>query len=120
MKLYLTVSFPAQAPGFYDLHMRREGYERYFCGEEAKRRFPEYVRRIVVKGVPIETRFLPEIVAAFYYDCIVRPKYSPVIILQPPGGWTEDIKGQLAHTFVRRYSQPSVSFLSSAVAVLCG
>ncbi len=100
--------------------MRRRDYERYFCGEAAKKNHPQFIRRIVVKGVPVKPSLLPEIVTGFYYDCLVRPKYSPVVILQPPGGWEEKVKGQVAHTFIRMYAQPSVSFLSSAVAVLCG
>ena len=100
--------------------MRMREYTRYFCGREAKEQYPEFATSIIKKGIPVDPTMLPEIVTGLYYDCLVRPKYCPVIVLEPPGGWKDDIKREVACTFVRMYAQPSVSFLSSAVAVLCG
>lgn len=100
--------------------MRRAEYQRYFCGSEAKDLYPNYIVNIVERGVPVRPELLPEIVTAFYYDCRVRPKYTPVMVLEPPGLWNDKIRGEVAYSFSKQYMQPSVSFLSSAVAVLCG
>ena len=112
-----------KAPGMFDLHMRRREYERYFCGKEAKERFPEHIVNVIEKGVPSKKAILmlPEIITGFYYDFRVRPKYTPVVILEPPGGlWDKIIRKKVAHSFLRQFMQPSVSFLSSTVAILCG
>ena len=103
--------------------MRRGEYERYFCGKEAREKFPEYIVNVIEKGVPAgeAIQMLPEIITGFYYDCRVRPKYSPVVILEPPGGlWNNEIRGKVAYSFLRQFMQPSVSFLSTTVAILCG
>jgi len=103
--------------------MRRGEYERYFCGKEAKETFPEHIVNVIEKGVPSNEaiQMLPEIITGFYYDCRVRPKYAPVVILEPPGGlWDTKIRGKVAYSFLRQFMQPSVSFLSSTLAILCG
>ena len=104
----------------FDLHIRRREYDRYYCGRQAKEKYPGFIQNIVKNGVPMHSVLLPEIVTGFYYDCLVRPKYAPVVVLEPPGLWDAKVRGEVAHTFVRMFAQPSVSFLSSAVAVLCG
>lgn len=103
----------------FDIHIRCLHYERYFCGKEAKERFPEYLRQVVEAGIPVKAWLLPEIVTAFYYDCHVSPKYTPAIVLEPPGLCNDEICGEVAFSLSKQYMQPSVSFLSSAVAVLC-
>ena len=103
--------------------MRRQEYERYFCGKEAKQNYPGHILNVIEKGMPSKEAIgmLPEIITAFYYDCCVRPKYVPVVILEPPCGlWNKKIRGQVAYCFLRQFLQPSVSFLSSTVAILCG
>ena len=109
-----------QAPGVFDLHLRRGEYDRFFCGKKAKESYPQYIVNVIEKGVPVQPHLLPEIVTGFYYDCHVRPKYCPVIILEPPGLWDVNVRGKVAYSFLEMFLQPTVSFLSSAVAVLCG
>ena len=111
---------PNQVPGIFDLHMRRGEYERYFCGKDARENFPNHIVNIIEKGIPVRSELLPEIITGFYYSCHVRPKYTPVVILEPPGLWDAKIRSQVAYTFVKMFLQSSVSFLSSAVATLCG
>ena len=104
----------------FDLHLRRGEYDRFFCGKKAKESYPQYIVNVIEKGVPVQPHLLPEIVTGFYYDCHVRPKYCPVIILEPPGLWDVNVRGKVAYSFLEMFLQPTVSFLSSAVAVLCG
>ena len=108
-----------QVPGVFDLHMRRGEWERYFCGKDAKENFPNHVVNMIEKGIPVKAELLPEIITGFYYSCHVRPKYAPVVILEPPGLWDGKIRSEVAYTFVKMFQQSSVSFLSSAVATLC-
>ena len=100
--------------------MRRGEWERYFCGKDAKDNFPNHVVNVIEKGIPVKAELLPEIITGFYYSCHVRPKYAPVVILEPPGLWDGKIRSEVAYTFVKMFQQSSVSFLSSAVATLCG
>ena len=100
--------------------MRRGEYERYFCGANAKELYPDDIVNVVEKGIPRQAHLLPEIVTGFYYDGHVRPKYCPVIVLEPPGLWDDKVRGEVAYSFLQQFQQPSVSFLSSAIAVLCG
>ena len=100
--------------------MRQAEFIRYFAGRQAKEKYPQYIIDIIEKGVPTQAQLLPEILAGFYFDCCIRPTYVPVIVLEPPGLWNDKIRGEVAYSFVRQFQQPSVSFLSSAVAVLCG
>lgn len=109
-----------QVPGVFDIHMRRGEWERYFCGRDAKDNFPSHVVNVIEKGVPVKAELLPEIVTGFYYACDAKPKYTPVVILEPPGLWNPKIRSEVAYTFVKMFQQPSVSFVSSAVASLCG
>lgn len=109
-----------QVPGVFDLHLRRGEWERYFCGKDAKENFPNHLVNVIEKGVPVKAELLPEIITGFYYACNVKPKYTPVVILEPPGLWNPKIRSEVAYTFVKMFQQPSVSFLSSAVATLCG
>ena len=99
--------------------MRRFTYERYYCGEVAKEFFPGQTMDIVVKGRVVNAQVLPEIVTGLFLDCRVRPKYTPVIILEPPGLWTQEMRREVAYSFVMSFLNPSVCFLSTAVAVLC-
>ncbi len=103
----------------YDIHMRRCCYQRIFCGRPAKDKFPGQTTNIVVEGKIENPHPIPEIVTGLFVDCRVRPKYTPVVILEPPGLWSPKVKIQLADVFVGRFQNPSISFLSSAVAVLC-
>ena len=105
--------------GISDLHMRRFTYERYFCGREAKDKYPGQTREMVVGGLVVHPEFLPEIITGLYFDCRVRPKYAPVIILEPPGLWNDKMKKDIGYWFIRRFENPCISFLSSAVANLC-
>lgn len=100
--------------------MRRGEWERYFCGRDAKDNFPNHVVNVIDKGVPVKAELLPEIVTGFYYACDAKPRYTPVVILEPPGLWNPKIRSEVAYTFVKMFQQPSVSFVSSAVASLCG
>ena len=109
-----------QVPGVFDLHLRRGEWERYFSGKEAKENFPNNLVNVVEKGLPVRAELLPEIVTGFYYACNIAPKYTPVVILEPPGLWTPTTRSEVAYTFVKMFKQRSVSFLSSAVATLCG
>ena len=109
-----------QAPGIFDLHMRLGEWERYFCGRDAKERYPNHIVQLIERGIPVRPNLLPEILTGFYYNCHVRPKHTPVVILEPPGLWSSEIRDKVALSFVKMYEQPSVSFLSSAVATLCG
>ena len=104
----------------FDLHMRRGEWERYFCGKDAKENFPNHLVNVVEAGIPVRAELLPEIVTGFYYACNVPPKFTPVVILEPPGLWNPTIRSQVGYTFVKMFLQCSVSFLSSAVATLCG
>ena len=99
--------------------MRRFTYQRYFCGREAKDKYPGRTREIVVGGLVVEPKFIPEIITGLYLDCRVRPKYAPVIILEPPGLWNKQMKHDIGYWFIERFRNPCISFLSSAVANLC-
>ena len=108
-----------KVPGVHDLHLRRFTYERYFCGREAKDSYPGQTKDIVVGGRVVNPQLLPEIITGLYLDCRVRPKYAPVIFLEPPGLWNEKMKKDIGFCFIKRFENPSISFLSSAVANLC-
>ena len=116
----VDVYFSPQVPGVFDLHLRRGEWERYFSGKDAKENFPNHLVNVVEKGIPVRAELLPEIVTGFYYACSVPPKYTPVVILEPPGLWNPTIRSQVGYTFVKMFLQRSVSFISSAVATLCG
>ena len=75
---------------------------------------------VIQKGIPVKSSLLPEIITGMYYKCYVRPMLAPVLILEPPGLWDASIRSNVAYTFVKMFKQPNVSFLSSAVATLCG
>lgn len=110
---------PNQSKGVFD-HKKRREYERYFCGNEAREYFSHYLVNVMEKGIPVRSELLPEIITWFYYSCHVKPTETPVVILEPPGLWDAKIRSQVAYTFVKMFLQSSVSFLSSAVATLCG
>ncbi len=99
--------------------MRRSSYERCYCGKDARNFFPGQTVDVVVGGKLVNTEMIPEIVTGLFLDCRVRPKYTPVIILEPPGLWSKNTRLELAEVFVRRFHNPSICFLNSAVAVLC-
>jgi hypothetical protein len=120
VKTITIESVVALVPGVFDLHMRRGEWERYFCGKDAKENFPNHLVNVVEAGIPVRAELLPEIVTGFYYACNVPPKFTPVVILEPPGLWNPTIRSQVGYTFVKMFLQRSVSFLSSAVATLCG
>ena len=119
--LLLTFTFlNLQIPGVFDTYMRVREWECYYCGQYAKENFPNHVVNVIEKGIPVKAELLPEIITGFYYSCHVRPKYAPVVILEPPGLWDGKIRSKVAYTFVKLFMQSSVSFLSSAVTTLCG
>ncbi|XP_064395912.1 uncharacterized protein LOC135342948 isoform X2 [Halichondria panicea] len=109
----------ATVPGIYDLHLRRYDYQRYFSGREAKDKFPGETVRIVEKGLVTKCQLLPEIVTRLFFDCVVRPKYTPVIFLERPGLWSDQMKREISYCFIKQFQNPGIAFLSSAVAILC-
>ena len=103
----------------FDLN-RRTSYERYFCGESAKRNFPNGIVNVIKKGVFIRADLLPELIMGCFLDTHVYSKHCPVIILEPPGLWNDKIRARVAAPFLRQFGSPSVAFMSSAVAILAG
>ena len=75
---------------------------------------------VVTKGIPVREDFLPELIVGCYLDTSTNPKYCPIVIVEPPGLWNEDIRARIAAPFLRQLCSPSVAFLSSAVAILAG
>ena len=120
LKISTLVPLVLQVPGVFDYVMRHGEWERYFCGQDAKENFPDHLVNVVEGGVPVRAELLPEIVTGFYYACSVYPKYTPVVILEPPGLWNPTIRSRVAHTFVKLLKMESISFISTAVATLCG
>ena len=49
----------------------------------------------------------------------MRPKYSPVVVLERPGLWDDQLKREISYSFIMRFENPCVCFMSSAVATLC-
>eukprot|EP00731_Ephydatia_muelleri_P018508 Em0011g548a len=113
-------SVVAMVPGIYDFHVRRACYERYFCGKNAKESYPEHLVNVVQEGIPVREDFLPELIVGCYLDTSTNPKYCPIVIVEPPGLWNEDIRARIAAPFLRQLCSPSVAFLSSALAILAG
>ena len=70
-------------------------------------------------GRVVNPQLLPEIITGLFFDCVVMPKYAPLVILEPPGLWDEKMKKDICYSFMKRFENPFVSFLSSAVANLC-
>ena len=121
-----------QVSGIHDLHMRQLQYSRIYSGKQARENFPNDIKEVVKEGKIVLPEYLPEILTCFYLDCSVRPKITPVVILEPPGLWScgtgkgsnagghaADIKEKIARWFVKAYLQPNITFISSAVATLC-
>ena len=106
--------------GLYDFHLRRGHYQRIFCGKDAKVRFPNNIVNIVQGGIPVRPELLPEIMFGCFVESGIRPKYCPVIMLEPPGLWCDAIRAKVAAEFLRTMRCPSLIYLSSAVAVLAG
>ena len=104
----------------FDFHLRRGHYERYFCGESAKRDYPDHIVNVVKKGVPVRGDLLPELIMGCFLESCVYSKHCPLIILEPPGLWNDEVRARVAAPFLRQFSSPSVAFMSSAVAILAG
>lgn len=117
--VFILTLFHSQVPGRYDLHLRMREWERYFCGRDAKEKYPDHLIHLIEGGIPVKTKLLPEILTGFYYACHMRPQYTPVVILEPPGLWNKVIRSEVAYLFAKMFHHPSVGFLSSAVATLC-
>ena len=104
----------------FDFHIRRAFYERYFCGRNAKEKYPDSIVHVIEKGLPIREELLPELIVGCFLDTNAYTRYCPVIILEPPGLWNDDIRARIAAPFLRQFYSPSVAYLSSAVAILAG
>ena len=104
----------------YNVHYRKRCDERYFCGRNAKEQYPDYVVQVVEKGIPVHEELLAELMFICFLDTHTRPKLCPIIILEPPGLWNNDIRAKIAASFLLHYCSPSVAYLSSAVAILAG
>lgn len=104
----------------FDLHLRLHRYERYFCGESAKRDYPDHIVKVVEKGVPVHGNLLPELIMGCFLDTHVFSEHCPLIILEPPGLWNDEVRARVAAPFLYQFRNPSVAFMSSAVAILAG
>ena len=104
----------------FDLHLRRSMLERYYCGGIAKEKYPDHVVNVVEKGVPVLEELLPELIIDCFRESGSHPGSSPVVILEPPGVWNDDIRARVAAPFLRQLRNPFIAYLSSAVAILAG
>ena len=75
---------------------------------------------VVQEGLPVREDLLPELIVGCYLDTFTYPTHCPVVIVEPPGLWNEDVRARVAAPFLRQFCSPSVAFLSSAVAILAG
>ena len=113
------IYFP-KVDGLYDFHLRRSRYQRYFCGKDAKAKYPNHIVNIIQGGIPVRPELLPEIMYGFFIESKAFPLYCPVIVLEPPGLWDNAIRAKVAAEFLQTIPCPSLVYLSSAVAVLAG
>ena len=104
----------------FDFHIRHLCHQRYYCGESAKRDYPDHIVNVVEKGVPVREDLLPELIMGCLVETRVHTKCCPVIILEPPGLWNDEVRARVAAPFLSQFSCPSVTFMSSAVAILAG
>ena len=127
--------------GIFDLHLRREQFERYYSGAEARKQFPDHLVRLVENGVLPEKaiQLLPEIMLPFYLECSLKPKYYPsqcctgtgtvapafhvilcasVVVLEPAYGWDDKTKEKLANCLTSVFHPPALCFLNATIAIL--
>jgi hypothetical protein len=100
--------------------MRGRHFERYYSGAEARERFPDDMVSVVTAGTLPKSglELLPEILLAFFYDARIRPSHYPVLLLEPAGGWNDELKTHLFKCLSSVLKSPSISILSATVATL--
>ena len=111
-----------KVPGLYDLHLRRNmsSYYGLFSGNEAKQLYPGHTYNVISKGVPHSCDHLYEILHRCFEFSEASSARCPMVVLEPPGLWNDKIRSEIAAPFLILFHNPSLVYISSAVAILAG
>lgn len=101
------------------MHIRRGEFERFYCGSDARNRYPNHVQRVVEKGHILSKDLLSELFIRVFMDLGFRPEYHPLLIVEPIMGYDDTEKHGIRRIAFTILASPSVTFVNAAILVAC-
>ena len=108
----------AKIDGIHHLHMRQYQWRRAFVGASARERDPGNLRQVVMQGRVADFSILPEIFFAAILRLGVWSHRHPILLAEPPFGWSKESKERMGRELAMIFRFPGVAFASAALLAL--
>jgi len=109
----------AKAPRIFDLHTRRIKWSRYYIGEDIEQNHPKEIQhRTTKEGNVVDGSTLPEFIAGMFCEWKRVPNHHPLLIAEPPTGWSKKHKMAIKNILFITCNIPSISIANAATLIL--